>query len=115
MTTALPTPDIRNLKFRPLADPLAFHDFECGESEIDRRIGTCCEWETMHRARVFCAYLDNVPQPYGFYCIGIWAQDPKGMDPDIQRAGEGRNFVPFIYLHYLAVRKDFQGAKIGTM
>jgi GNAT superfamily N-acetyltransferase len=115
MTTALPTPDIRSLKFSALVDPTQLRSFECGESQIDRSIAKCCEWHVMHRAKTFCAHVDGVPEAYGFYSLGIIAQDPKGMDADIVKAGEGRNFVPFIYLHYIAVRVEFQKQKIGTM
>ncbi|WP_374654310.1 GNAT family N-acetyltransferase [Dongia sp.] len=114
--TALPTPDIRSLKYTLLKDrSVALKDFECGESTADRNIDKCCEWQSMHRARVFCAHMDGIEQAYGFYCLGILAQDPGGMDADIVRAGEGRKFVPFIYVHYIGVRREFQNQNIGTM
>jgi ribosomal protein S18 acetylase RimI-like enzyme len=59
--------------------------------------------------------MPGVPQAYGFYCLGVITQNPKGMDADIVRASDGRDFVPFIYLHYIAVRQEFQGQKLGTM
>lgn len=115
MTTVLPTPDIRNLKYQPLIDPAAFAGFECGEDEIDRHLDKCWEWQAMHRARIFCAHVDGVPEAYGFYCLGILAHDHKGMDADIVRASEGRKYVPFIYVHYFGVRSEHQNKKIGTM
>jgi GNAT superfamily N-acetyltransferase len=115
MTTALLAPEINSLKFLPLKDLAAFRGFESGEREIDRNLEKCCEWQDKHRARVFCAHMDGVTEAYGFYCLGISAAEAGGMDADVTRANDGRKFVPFIYVYYIAVRQEFQNKKIGTM
>jgi len=115
MTTALPPPDTANLKIKPITDRSDLVDFVCGEQEVDRGVPTSFEWQDLHRVRLFGAYMDGVPQAYGFYCVGITAPSPKGIDgTDIVRATEGRSFVPFIYLHYFGVRAGFQNQTIGT-
>lgn len=115
MTIALPTPDIRSLKFSSILNSSTFLDFESGEREIDRNIEKCCEWHAQHRARVFCAYMDGTQEAYGFYCLGISASDAKYFGDDISKANDYRSFIPFIYVNYFAVRKEFQRLKVGTM
>lgn len=115
MTTALPQPEISKLKFLRLSNRAAFHDFESGEREIDRNLQKCCDWHEKHRAKVFCAHMDGVEEAYGFYCLAVSASDAKYMDEDIVRANDNRNFVPFIYVNYFAVRSEFQNKKVGTM
>lgn len=115
MTTALPHPDITKLRFLRLSSRVAFRDFESGEGEIDRNLQKCCDWHDKHRAKVFCAHMDGVEEAYGFYCLAISASDAKYMDEDIARANDYRAFVPFIYVNYFAVRKEFQNQKVGTM
>lgn len=115
MTTALPTPDIPSLKIRPLISETAFRDFECGEREIDRNIEKCCRWHDKHRARIFCANIDGVQEAYGFYCIGVSALETRHLVEDVTDVDDYRSYVPLIYVYYLAVRKEFQSQKVGTM
>lgn len=115
MTTALPPPDIGKLKIRSLVDRAAFADFESGERYIDRQIPKCCDWQEMHRTRIFCAQMDGVAEAYGFYCLGVSSVKALGMGSDITRVYEGKEYVPFVYLHYIAVRRQFQNQKIGTI
>jgi len=115
MTTALPIPDIRNLRFRPLESEAVFRDFKCGEREIDRNIEKCCFWHNSHRARVFCAHINGVQEAYGFYCIGVSASETKHFDEHLTDTDDYRPFIPLIYVYYLAVRENFQNQKIGTM
>lgn len=51
---------------------------------------------------------------YGFYCLSISASESKYLCEEIIRANENLPFVPFIYVNYFAVRKEFQNQKIGT-
>jgi GNAT superfamily N-acetyltransferase len=115
MTTALPPPDIRKLVFAPLINDAVLRDFESGEREIDRNIAKCCVWQAQHRAKVFCAHIEGVPEAYGFYCLGVSASEAKYFGEDISAANDSRAFVPFIYVYYFAVRQEFQNQKIGTM
>lgn len=39
----------------------------------------------------------------------------RGWTPIFKGQERAESSVPFIYLHYFAVRKEFQGSKIGTM
>jgi GNAT superfamily N-acetyltransferase len=64
---------------------------------------------------VFCAFVGDDPVARGFYCLGISASEAKYFDAVITRENEGRNYVPFIYLNYLAVRKEHRSQKIGTV
>jgi ribosomal protein S18 acetylase RimI-like enzyme len=116
MTIAVPALDLRQLRIIPLPSEHALDKFRSGEDEIDRYLGKCCEWQQCHRARVFCAYIGTDADPYGFFCLGQHAHDSKIMGGFFARASDDvRNFVPFIYLNYLAVRLGFRRQKIGTM
>lgn len=115
MTTARQTVDIESLRIVPLADSNQLNDFSCGESEIDRNVTKCCGWNDIYRCRVFCAVLGDKTNACGFYCIGISASESKYLDENIVRASGGRNYVPFIYIHYLGVRSELQNNKIGTV
>ena len=116
MTTAAPALDLKELRIIPLPSGTAFSDFRSGEEEIDRNLPKCCEWHLCHRSRVFCAYLTHAPEMYGFYCLGLHAHDAKVVDGFFVRASDDmRNFVPFIYLNYLAVREGWRRRKIGTV
>jgi GNAT superfamily N-acetyltransferase len=116
MTTAAPALDIKRLRIVPLPSDTAFSDFRSGEDEIDRNLDKCCEWHRCHRSRIFCAYLTEEPDLYGFYCLGLHAHDSKAVDGFFTRSSDDiRNFVPFIYLNYLAVRRGWRRRKIGTV
>ncbi|HYC14686.1 MAG TPA: GNAT family N-acetyltransferase [Stellaceae bacterium] len=116
MTTAAPEPDLKRLKIVPLPSDAALSAFRSGEAEIDRNLGKCCDWHRWHRSRVFCAYLGDGPSAYGFYCLGLHAHDAKTMEGFFTRAQDDvRNFVPFIYISYLAVQEGWRRRKIGTM
>lgn len=116
MTIAGPALDIRRLRIVPAPSENVFADFRSGEDEIDRNLQKCREWHRCHRSRVFCAYLADEPDLYGFYCLGLHAHDSKSADEFFTRSSDDiRNFIPFIYLNYLAVREGFRRKKIGTM
>lgn len=116
MTTAAPALDIKQLRIVPLPSEAAFSDFRSGEEEIDRNLWKCWDWHTNHRSRVFCAYLADQPDLYGFYCLGLHAHDANAVHGFFRRANDDvRNFVPFIYLNYLAVREGWRRQKIGTV
>jgi GNAT superfamily N-acetyltransferase len=89
--------------------------FDSGEVEIDRNIDRCCERHVAYRSRTFCAVIEGQSEACGFYTFGVSAHDSKYLDEDIVRASDGRPFVPFVYLNYLAVRKPWQNQKIGTL
>lgn len=110
MTTVLL--DLRSVRIAPLSDPGWLAGFKSGESEIDRNIGVCCERHATYRARTFCALADGQEGACGFYSFGISAHDSKYLDELIN---DGRAFIPFIYLQYLAVREQLQNQKIGTL
>jgi GNAT superfamily N-acetyltransferase len=116
MKTAAPALDITRLKIVPLPSDTAFSDFRSGEAEIDRNLPKCCEWQRTHRARVYCAYLADAPELYGFYCLGLHAHDSKSVAGFFTRSSDDvRNFVPFLYINYLAVRLGWRRQKIGTV
>jgi ribosomal protein S18 acetylase RimI-like enzyme len=115
MTIVLPTPDIRNLRIVSLPDVEALVEFDSGEKEIDRNVARCCERHAKHRSKVFCAMADGYTAAYGFCCLSISASESKYLSEEIVRANEGRAFVPFLYIDYLAVRKEFQEEQVGTM
>jgi len=115
MTIARPPLDTRSLRIIPLSDAGLLDAFDSGESEIDRNIDRCCERHHKYRSRVFCAIVDGEQSAYGFYCLSISASESKYLAEEIIRANEGRAFVPFLYINYLAVRKDWQNQKIGTL
>src|SRR5580658_9117115 len=103
MTTAAPAPDLTKLRIIPLPSSAAFSDFRSGEDEIDRNLEKCCEWHGSHRSRVYCAYLADDATLYGFYCVGLHAHESKFVEGFFIRArDDSRNFVPFIYINYLA-------------
>lgn len=116
MTTAAPKLDIQHLKIVPLRSSAAFDGFSCGEHEIDRNLSKCCEWHETHRARVFCAYINDEPTLYGFYCVGQHAHGAASVGSLFRRSSDDtRAYVPFIYLNYLAVRDGWRRQKIGTI
>src|SRR5216683_1701904 len=113
MTTV--RPDIRSLRIVPLSDHGWLAGFDSGEQEIDRNIERCCEKHDTYRGRTFCAMIDGHPNAYGFYSLGVSAHDSKYLSEEMIKASGGHAFVPFIYLNYLAVRKDYQNQRIGTL
>ena len=116
MTTVAPALDVGRLRIVPLPSDTAFADFRSAEDEIDRNLGKCCEWQRCHRARVFCAYLADEPDMYGFYCLSMHAHESKAVEGFFTRSSDDvRGFVPFIYLNYLAVREGWRRRKIGTV
>jgi GNAT superfamily N-acetyltransferase len=116
MTTAAREPDLKRLRIVPLPSETALSEFRSGEAEIDRNLAKSWEWHRWYRSRVFCAYLGHDPNPHGFYCLGLHAHDAKSVEGFFARAADDlRNFVPFIYLNYLAVREGWRRKKIGTM
>ncbi len=118
MKTAAPTLDFSKLRIVPLPSPTntVFADFRSGEPEIDKNLGKCCDWHGCYRSRVFCAYFDGDSALYGFYCLGLHAHDSKMAATLFVRPNDDdRGYVPFIYLHYLAVREGWRRKKIGTM
>lgn len=115
MTTAHRPVDPSTLRVEPLIDAIALEGFSCGEAEIDRNIPKCCEWHAIYSRRVFCAFLPDEKTACGFYCIGISASESKYLDQKLVRASGGKNYVPFIYLHYLAVSRDLQNNRVGTI
>lgn len=116
MTTVAPTLDLTQLRIIPLPSNDALSDFRCGEPEIDRNLSKCCHWHACHRSRVYCAYLDGRPELYGFYCLGLHAHSSAHTEGFFTRSSDDvRNFIPFIYLNYLAVQREWQRGKIGTM
>lgn len=112
MTTARPALDIQQVRICPLADRRALADFHSGESEIDRNIDKCCDWQDKHRVRMFSAMQGEWPEAYGFYALGISAADAKYLSGP---STDERPYIPFIYLNYLAVQAGFQGQKLGTL
>ncbi len=53
---------------------------------------------------------------YGFYCLGLHAHDSKSVAGFFTRSSDDvRNFVPFLYINYLAVRLGWRRQKIGTV
>jgi GNAT superfamily N-acetyltransferase len=116
MTIAAPKLDINRLRIVPLPSSDAFRDFRSGESEIDHHLDRCWPWHDCHRSRVFCAYLEGEAQLYGFYCLGLHAHESKYVDGVFARAADDtRNYVPFIYINYFAVRDGWRHQKIGTV
>jgi ribosomal protein S18 acetylase RimI-like enzyme len=63
--------------------------------------------------------MPEVPEAYGFYCLGITASDSKELGQEfgaeIAEANDYRQYIPFVYVHYIAVRQEFQNQRIGTM
>jgi GNAT superfamily N-acetyltransferase len=112
--TARPALDIRQVKISPLATRAAFHGFVSGEREIDRALDKCCDWQDKHRVRIFCATMDGWEQAYGFYALGVSAADSKYISGEILQGTEDRSYIPFIYLNYLAVQREYQTQKLGT-
>lgn len=107
--------DIRSVRIALLSDHDWLAGFDSGEAEIDRNIDRCCERHAAYRARTFCAMTEEHSRACGFYTLGISAHDSKYLSEEIISANEGRSFVPFIYLSYLAVRKHLQNQRIGTL
>jgi len=116
MTTAAPKPDITRLRISSISSAAALANFHSGEPEIDRNLSKCWPWHTCHKSRVYCAYRDGDVDPYGFYCLGLHAHESKYVDGVFARADDdSRNYAPFIYINYLAVRDGFRRHKIGTV
>ena len=107
--------DIRSVRIVPLSDHGWLAGFRSGGAEIDRNIDRCCERHVAYRARTFCAVVDGQQGASGFYTFGVSAHDSKYLDEELVKDNEGRSFVPFIYLNYLAVREQLQNQKIGTL
>lgn len=107
--------DIKKLRIEPLADASALEGFSCGESEVDRNVEKCCKWHETYIRRAFCAFLGTEKSSCGFYCISISASESKYLDEKLVRASGGGNYIPFIYLNYLAVSSPYQNNQIGTI
>ncbi len=117
MTTAPQPVDIKNLRIEPLASHESLRDFDSGEREVDRHIEKCCDWHRKYRQRVFRAFLPRGEESVavGFYCLGISAAESKYLSEEILQTSDGQAYVPFIYINYLAVRREYQKNKIGTI
>ena len=59
--------------------------------------------------------IDGCDFAYGFYSLGVSAADSKYMRMDLVTVGDERSYIPFLYLNYLAVRREFHGQKLGTL
>lgn len=115
MTTARPTIDLRSLRIELLRDRRLLDNFDSGEPEVDRNIEKCCDWHDQYRNRTFCAFLPDIDAAVGFYCIGISANESKYLTHETFRFWRQQAYIPFIYLNYLAVQKQFQQCGIGTI
>ncbi|WP_316975927.1 GNAT family N-acetyltransferase [Shumkonia mesophila] len=107
--------DVKNLVILPLPDDLCLKDFDSGEHEVDRHINKCHEWHHKYQRRVFCGFFPSRTEAVGFYCLSISASQSKYLSEEIINSSEGYAYVPFIYINYLAVRKEYQNNKIGTI
>lgn len=113
--TAHQTVELSSLRIEPLKSPDYLVGFDSGEREIDRNIEKCCNWHEAYSRRVACAVLGDTEVACGFYCISIRAPESKYLDEDIVRDGGGFNYIPFVYINFLAVRREYQNNGIGTI
>ena len=115
MTTAPHHVDLQGLRIEPLVDPAELANFDSGESEVDKHVDKCCDWHQRFQRRVYCAHVSNEVAALGFYSIGVSAADSKYVDRDVVGTHGVFGPVPFIYLHYIAVRSQYQSNGIGEM
>ena len=112
--TVLPPLDPARTKIVPLPGESALAAFYCGEPPIDEWVEKCVKHEEMHRARIFCAIVDGVERAYGFYALSLIGVEAKGLGSDLTDHVPHSGTIPFVYIDYLAVEKDFQNKKLGT-
>ena len=115
MTTARPPLDLRSARIIPLLDQNALCGFSCGEEQIDHWVVRCCDLHDRNRARVFCAMQPAEPRAYGFYSLSMTGVLAKGLETEITQNHNQNGFVPFIYIDYLGVQREFQRQGLGTL
>lgn len=116
MTAASPPFDLRKIRIAPLIESTALEDFDSGEREIDRAALGCFDYHVRYRRRVYCAHIGDDPSVVGFYCLGLSGTDANSIPNSlINKEGYFSPYMPLVYLHYLAVRKDLQRNGIGSI
>jgi GNAT superfamily N-acetyltransferase len=111
-----PPLDIHNVVIRTLADTDGFADFTCGVSEIDDWCRSkAADSDRRHKSRVFCATLNDSRQVSGFYSLSVRGSDAKHVGAEIARDFNESGFVPFVYIDYLAVRRELHRRQLGTI
>lgn len=114
MMIVRPPVDFKKLSIRHLGDATCFSGFESGEREIDSKIMKCCEYHNIFRRRVFCAFYDQEELCCAFYCISILTSTTSSIKHILSLVHQSRNYIPFVYLHQIGVKKDMQNRGIGT-
>ncbi len=116
MPSARPLLDIRDVNICSVTATAGFSKFVCGISEIDEWSRTkAADRDRRNRSRVFCAVIDGDPSVLGFYSLSLRASDPKHVAAEIVRDYNEAGFVPLVYIDYLAVQRELQGQKLGTL
>ncbi len=93
-----------------------FSKFICGVSEIDEWCRTkAADRDRQNRSRLFCAVIAGRTAIAGFYSLSVRGSDPKHIAADIVRDFNEAGFVPLVYIDYLAVQRELQGNRLGTL
>lgn len=113
--TSAPIIDLSTIRITALPPERSLGNFECGEDEIDRNLEKCNTRNRTHRARIFYAWSKIEDKILGFYCLAISASESKYLDEYFKRDDDFRPYIPFIYLSYIGVQREYQCQKIGTI
>lgn len=103
-----------SFRYAILSDPACLDGFSCGERSIDRRISNCCEQHSIYKSRLICIFTARDPKAIGFYCLSAHGLQSNAFDQSEKEKKDWAGLVPFIYINYLAVRKDVQNRRVGS-
>lgn len=106
--------NLETIRISPLTSKDSIRDFKCGESEIDKWVTSkAFKWVEQTRTKVFIAHDESNRLAKGLFSLSFSTEDGRKLTgQDRQIWGRG---VPLVYLGYLAVQRNCQGAGIGTL
>ncbi len=58
---------------------------------------------------------DGDPLARGFYSLSVIGEKSKALIPEVVEHHNQSGFVPFIYIDFLAVERQFQNKQLGTL
>jgi len=106
----------RDVAIRFLSETSGFFHFACGVYEIDEWCrAEAADRDRRNKARVFCATIAADNDVCGFYSLSLRRSDSKHIAADRVRDYNKSGFVPFIYIDHLAVQRELQGCRPGSL
>jgi GNAT superfamily N-acetyltransferase len=104
-------------RFKPLAEDCRREAFSCGDHSIDTWFRkNAWDHHCALRCRVTTVHDAADDTLAGFYAVCVTLEDDRFLDrhSQLKKFSIGRYF-PALQVHYVAVRREFQGQGIGTI